>query len=111
MQARWLVSVRLYPSMGLLGLDFCFASFSGFFKRLGIRLRFLGDFSYLPSSLRSSLRNAAHETAVACEDPEGQGCKMLLTVCIAYGSRNELARALSLTEGITEMYSTWPRMV
>ncbi|KFG49168.1 undecaprenyl diphosphate synthase [Toxoplasma gondii MAS] len=67
----------------------------GFFKRLGIRLRFLGDFSYLPPRLRSALATASRETADACGDPRGFGCRLLVTVCVAYGSRREIARALA----------------
>lgn len=89
--------------MRMAGVAFLLVPHSGFFKRLGIRLRFLGDFSYLPPSLMTSLHTAAQETAVACARPGGQGCKMLLTVCIAYGSRNELARALRLAGGTSSL--------
>ncbi|PFH33586.1 undecaprenyl diphosphate synthase [Besnoitia besnoiti] len=67
----------------------------GFFKRLGIRVRFVGDFSYLPPSLTRALANAAQETSTACADPEGLGCRLVVTVCIAYGSRREIARAVA----------------
>nr|CEL70232.1 TPA: GF20994, related [Neospora caninum Liverpool] len=67
----------------------------GFFKRLGIRLRFLGDFSYLPDRLRTALATAVQETSEACADPNGLGCRLLVTVCVAYGSRREIARALA----------------
>lgn len=58
----------------------------GFFNAKGVKIRVVGDLSFVGHRLRNAARLAEEKTR--------HNCRLTLRICVAYGSRNEVTRCL-----------------